>query len=79
MPPCGHMMQVVNEGETCYFNGIFYFEIILIKSLSTVDSVSRLWPRCDPLKEFTGRSCDGPKGQKDERQAGREHIHRGKW
>lgn len=37
MPPCGHMMQVVNEDKTCYFNVIFYFEIILlIKSLSTV-------------------------------------------
>lgn len=37
MPPCGHMMQVVNKDETRYFNVIFYFEIILlIKSLSTV-------------------------------------------
>jgi len=36
-PPCGRMMQVVNEDETCYFNVIFYVEIILlIKSLSTV-------------------------------------------
>lgn len=50
MPPCGHMMQVVNEDKTCYFNVIFYFEIILlIKSLSTVSpcvvrSLTARWP-----------------------------------
>lgn len=37
MPPCGHMMQVVNKDKTCYFNVIFYFEILLlIKSISTI-------------------------------------------
>ena len=50
MPPCGHLMQVVNKDNTCYFNVIFYFEIILlIKSLSTVAPVSShhltaVWP-----------------------------------
>lgn len=45
MPPCGHMMQV-NKDKTCYFNVIFYFEIILlIKSLSTVVPVCPLIDR----------------------------------
>lgn len=55
-PPCGRMMQVVNEDETCYFNVIFYVEIILlIKSLSTVvppPRVSDPWPLRDPLQGF---------------------------
>lgn len=47
MPPCGHMMQVVNKDKTCYFNVIFYFEIILlIKSLSTVVPVCPIIDRC---------------------------------
>lgn len=47
MPPCGHMMQVVNKDKTCYFNVIFYFEIILlIKSLSTVVPVCPIIGRC---------------------------------
>lgn len=47
MPPCGHMMQVVNKDKTCYFNVIFYFEIILlIKSLSTIVPVRLIIDRC---------------------------------
>lgn len=47
MPPCGQIMQVVNKDETCYFNVIFYFEIILlIKSLSTVVPVCPILDRC---------------------------------
>lgn len=39
-PPCGHMTQV-NKDKMCSFNVIFYFEIILIKSLSTVQACVR--------------------------------------
>lgn len=46
MPPCGHMMQV-NKDKTCYFNVIFYFEIILlIKSLSTIVPEHLITGRC---------------------------------
>lgn len=57
MPPCGHTMQV--KDKTCSFNVIFYFEIIIIKSLSTVHAcVPSMWPG-QGRPEFTCRSRDG--------------------